>query len=169
MKNYYIVFVVMALLLLGAFKGSRHSTRELFSITLKTNQGQITQSQVVEIWWRYLPSPFNIELHVKGRALSFDLGRYGYCACRTLGTICVRRRRGGLAVADHKSEGRRSRGTATPKLSAVSTPRVQHALAVLDAKGILGQGGSRKVSARLDPGLLEAARAKMAWSTTRIC
>jgi hypothetical protein len=43
----------------------------------------------------------------------------------------------------------------------MAAPRVQHALTVLGAKGVLGQGGSRKVSARIDPGLLEAARLKM--------
>jgi hypothetical protein len=47
------------------------------------------------------------------------------------------------------------------KLSRISAPRVQHALTVLGAKGVLGQGASKKLSARVDPGLLEAARAKM--------
>jgi hypothetical protein len=42
-----------------------------------------------------------------------------------------------------------------------AAPRVQHALAALSAQGVLGNGGSKKVSARLDPGLLEAARAKI--------
>jgi hypothetical protein len=39
--------------------------------------------------------------------------------------------------------------------------RAQHALSTLGAKGVLGKGRSTKVSARLDPGLLEAARAKL--------
>ncbi len=47
------------------------------------------------------------------------------------------------------------------KFSRISAPRVQHALTVLGAKGVLGQGASKKISARIDPGLLEAARAKM--------
>jgi hypothetical protein len=51
----------------------------------------------------------------------------------------------------------RNRGRA----SALENTRVKHALAVLTAKGALGRGGSTKVSARLDPGLLEAARAKI--------
>jgi len=46
-------------------------------------------------------------------------------------------------------------------LSGVSTLRVQHALIALGAKGVLGQGASKKVSVRVDPGLLEAARAKI--------
>jgi hypothetical protein len=57
--------------------------------------------------------------------------------------------------------GGRSKRPAALKLSAFPTPRVRHALTFLSAKGILGQAGSRKVSARLDPGLLEAARAKI--------
>lgn len=40
-------------------------------------------------------------------------------------------------------------------------PRVQHALASLAARGVLGRRASRKVSARLDPDLMEAARAKL--------
>jgi hypothetical protein len=47
------------------------------------------------------------------------------------------------------------------KFSRISAPRVKHALTVLGAKGVLGQGASKKISARIDPGLLEAARAKM--------
>jgi hypothetical protein len=39
--------------------------------------------------------------------------------------------------------------------------RLQHALSTLGAKGVLGKSGSTRVSARLDPGLLEAARAKL--------
>jgi hypothetical protein len=53
------------------------------------------------------------------------------------------------------------------KFSRISAPRVQHALTVLGAKGVLGQGASKKISARIDPGLLEAARAKMGVITTR--
>ena len=60
------------------------------------------------------------------------------------------------------------------RLGGVSTPRVQHALGVLGAKGVLGQGASRKVSVRVDPGLLTAALALAAgdddfgaWLVTR--
>jgi hypothetical protein len=59
------------------------------------------------------------------------------------------------------AHGRRAGRTAALKLLGISTPRVQHALTVLGAKGVLGQGASKKVSARVDSGLLEAARAKM--------
>lgn len=47
------------------------------------------------------------------------------------------------------------------KLSAFAAPRVRHALSFLKAKGLLGRKASRKVSARLDPDLMEAARAKI--------
>jgi hypothetical protein len=57
--------------------------------------------------------------------------------------------------------GPKSRRPVALKLSAFPTPRVRHALTFLSAKGILGQGASKKVSARLDPGLMEAARAKI--------
>lgn len=56
---------------------------------------------------------------------------------------------------------RAASGAALAKLSAMSTPRVRHALSFLSAKGLLGRSPSKKVSARLDPGLLEAARAKI--------
>lgn len=56
---------------------------------------------------------------------------------------------------------RKTRRPSPLKPSAFPNARVQHALTFLNAKGVLGQGGSRKVSARLDPGLLEAARAKI--------
>ena len=56
------------------------------------------------------------------------------------------------------SKPKRSAGL---KLSAFPTIRVQHALTFLNAKGVLGNAGSKKVSARLDPGLMEAARAKI--------
>lgn len=56
---------------------------------------------------------------------------------------------------------RKAKRPAALKLSAFPTTRVRHALTFLNAKGILGRGGSKKVSARLDPGLLEAARAKI--------
>lgn len=46
-------------------------------------------------------------------------------------------------------------------LAGVKSLRVQHALSALTAQGVLGKGGSTKVSARLDPGLMEAARAKI--------
>jgi hypothetical protein len=59
------------------------------------------------------------------------------------------------------AQNRRPARMATFKVSGISGPRVKHALTVLDAKGVLGQSASRKVSARVDPGLLEAARAKM--------
>ncbi len=67
-------------------------------------------------------------------------------------------------MAESKSAGvhtRRAGRGAVLKLSRISAPRVQHALTVLGAKGVLGQGASKKLSARVDPGLLEAARAKM--------
>jgi hypothetical protein len=44
---------------------------------------------------------------------------------------------------------------------AVETLRVQHALSVLGSRGVLNKGKSTRVSARLDPGLVEAARAKL--------
>ena len=47
------------------------------------------------------------------------------------------------------------------KIEVFKTPRVQHAVAGLLARGVLNRSGSKKVSARLDPGLLEAARAKI--------
>ena len=59
------------------------------------------------------------------------------------------------------SQDRAASGAALAKLSAMSTPRVRHALSFLNAKGLLGRSPSKKVSARLDPGLLEAARAKI--------
>ena len=43
--------------------------------------------------------------------------------------------------------------------------RVAHALELLKIRGVLGAGGSRKVSARLDQGLVDAARAKMGVAT----
>jgi len=58
-------------------------------------------------------------------------------------------------------ENARASGAALAKLSIISTPRVRHALSFLSAKGLLGKSPSKKVSARLDPGLLEAARAKI--------
>jgi hypothetical protein len=54
---------------------------------------------------------------------------------------------------------RRSTGAANP--SGVKSLRVQHALSTLAARGVLGKGASTKVSARLDPGLMAAARAKI--------
>ncbi len=57
--------------------------------------------------------------------------------------------------------GRKSKRPVSLKLTAYPTTRVRQALTFLSAKGVLGQGGSRKVSARLDPGLLDAARAKL--------
>ena len=39
--------------------------------------------------------------------------------------------------------------------------RIQHAITALRAKGLMGGGGSTKVSARLDVNLLAAARAKI--------
>ena len=59
------------------------------------------------------------------------------------------------------TRARKARRAATPKVAAFQAPRVQHALAGLIAKGVLGRSGTRKVSARLDPGLLDAARAKL--------
>jgi hypothetical protein len=67
-------------------------------------------------------------------------------------------------MAQSNSTSARDRKARRPSLlkpSAFPTARVQHALTYLSAKGILEQGGSKKVSARLDPGLLEAARAKI--------
>jgi hypothetical protein len=57
--------------------------------------------------------------------------------------------------------GPKSKRPAALKLSAFPNTHVRHALTFLSAKGILGQGASRKVSARLDAGLMEAARAKI--------
>jgi hypothetical protein len=59
------------------------------------------------------------------------------------------------------AHSRRAAKSAAIKLSGILAPRVQHALTVLGAKGVLGQGASKKVSFRVDPGLLEAAREKM--------
>jgi len=73
-------------------------------------------------------------------------------------------------MAESKSAGahtRRAGRAAALKFSRISAPRVQHALTVLGAKGVLGQGASKKISARVDPGLLEAARAKMGLDKTR--
>ncbi len=56
---------------------------------------------------------------------------------------------------------RRTNRAVALKLAGVSTARVQHALTVLGAKGVLGQGATKKISARVDPGLLAAAREKM--------
>jgi hypothetical protein len=56
---------------------------------------------------------------------------------------------------------RRTSRAAALKLSGISASRVQHALTVLGAKGVLGQGASKKISARVDPGLLAAARERM--------
>ncbi len=53
---------------------------------------------------------------------------------------------------------RRRKGSAA---AAADSPRLQHALSILSAKGVLGHAGSTKVSARLDSGLLAAARAKI--------
>jgi hypothetical protein len=67
-------------------------------------------------------------------------------------------------MAESKSasaHSRRADSAAALKLARVSAPRVQHALTVLGAKGVLGRSPSKKISARVDPGLLEAARAKM--------
>ncbi len=67
-------------------------------------------------------------------------------------------------MSDSKSADiprRRKDRAAELKLSGVSAPRVRHALTVLSAKGVLGRGVSKKVSVRVDTGLLEAARLKM--------
>jgi hypothetical protein len=61
--------------------------------------------------------------------------------------------------AAHKPKPRKRSGEVIGRGS--KSLRVQHALSTLSAMGILGKGGSTKVSARLDPGLLEAARAKL--------
>jgi len=58
------------------------------------------------------------------------------------------------------AQGRRAGRAAAHKLSGVSSSRVRHALKVLSAKGVLGRSALKKVSVRVDPGLLEA-RAKM--------
>jgi hypothetical protein len=60
----------------------------------------------------------------------------------------------------HKAKSRKLKGGA-----AFESPRVQHALSTLSARGVLGKGGTTKVSARLDPGLLEAAREKIGAKT----
>ncbi len=59
------------------------------------------------------------------------------------------------------ARGRKARRAGAAKIATFKAPRVQHALAVLRARGVLGHGASKKVSARLDPGLLEAARAQI--------
>jgi len=52
------------------------------------------------------------------------------------------------------------RGDGQPPVLA-ENPRVQHALSNLAARGLLGRSGSTKVSARLDAGLLAAAKTKI--------
>lgn len=69
-----------------------------------------------------------------------------------------------MAEAGAVNSKRRKRAGGV-SISAFKSLRVQHALSRLSAKGVLGQGGSTKVSARLDPGLLEAARAKIGAKT----
>ncbi len=59
------------------------------------------------------------------------------------------------------AEGRRVSRKTELKLSGAAAPRVQHSLEALGAKGVLGQSASKRISARVDPGLLEAARARM--------
>ena len=51
------------------------------------------------------------------------------------------------------------------RLGGMDNLRVQRALSVLREKGVLGKSASTKVSARLDPGLMEAARAKIGAKT----
>jgi len=59
------------------------------------------------------------------------------------------------------ADGRRAGRKVELKLSGVAAPRVRHSLEALGAKGILGHNASKRISARVDPGLLEAARARM--------
>jgi hypothetical protein len=58
-------------------------------------------------------------------------------------------------------QDRKARRASRLELAVFPTMRVRYALMFLRAKGVLGQSGSRKVSARLDPGLIEAARARI--------
>jgi hypothetical protein len=61
--------------------------------------------------------------------------------------------------------GRAPRGRSVAQVGGVMGSRVAHALELLKTRGILGGGVSRKVSARLDQGLVDAARAKMGPAT----
>lgn len=88
-------------------------------------------------------------------------GRHLFNICQTKGVTLWRSRNQPASTPVGRVGG------AVLKFSRISAPRVQHALTVLGAKGVLGQGASKKISARIDPGLLEAARAKMGVITTR--
>jgi hypothetical protein len=68
-------------------------------------------------------------------------------------------------VAEPRANKATRKASGGVRIAAFKNPRVQHALSTLSAKGVLGKGGTTKVSARLDPGLMEAAREKIGVET----